>query len=1112
MKPYVRFAVLCMFLNASALHARQSILPAAMKPPAGTFVNGYDTATGGATILYHSVNPHAREARIARGSGADRYAQWRTAPAPVHAKGNVVFAWLAGVSASKGEHAFSVAVNGTVLARFVTPSDTNHKTILAEGTAGAKLVFRATEVDRYGDMFGFMFLSLPGTYAPPGKPLSIRVTGANDGSDSWVMIFQHRLVDRSWITPYPALLRGSRGPVQPLLVEIERYGQPVDCRVALSGGEQKTGRLQWGLTPFTMHSPPVKTATTRKLSVRAGALVLADTLVSLRPVNERTFYLLPHSHTDIGYSAYQAVVEQNHMRYLDSAIEIARRTASYPEGARFRWNIEVLWPLESYCRAASAGKLERLAAAIDSGWIGLNGLYANVLTGLCRPEEFYHLTDFARISAARFSHRVNAAMITDIPAYSSAVVTGLARAGIRYFSSGPNYVPFLPDGGDRIGFALKAWGDRPFYWVSASGEDTVLFWMAGHGYSWFHPLNIGELSKAIPSDIFAYLGELDAQGYPYDMIQVRYTIGGDNGPPDPNLSDFIRKWNGEYISPRFAIATTEELFERFEKKYGASLPRITGDLTPYWEDGAASTARELAWNRRVAEDVTQTETLYALLGLRRFSPDSAYAIWRNVILFDEHTWGASNSISDPGNPDVKAQWDYKRGYLDAAMAEEQHFREGILPPTPAGAVRAIDIINTSSWARTDLAILPKSVRTAGIRAHNGSGAPVPSQRLSSGELALLVTNVPPFGCERIMFEEGPPFPPQIPAAAAGTGAGNGSIGVTVNPRTGNISTLETLGRNYADTAGGGGLNQYLYVPGRDPSHALPDSGIAVSVAERGPLVATLRVVSHPPGGTLLSRTVRVTAGLNRVDIADSLWKGPSREKESVHIAFPFNVPGGETRIDNTFSILRPDSDQIAGACRDYFAADRWVDVSNAEGGVLTALPDAPLLETGTMTDERQNAQGTRSWRERAEAGSRIYSYVMNNYWHTNYKADQEGLAVFRYSLLPHGPFDGAAAVRFGAEIAQPLVPVMSPTFLTPGSSLLTVDPASVVATALTPAAHGGWILHLYNAGSEPARTTVNWNGPPPNAISRRGLQEGPATPCTFPVLIPPSGTAFFLIR
>lgn len=41
----------------------------------------------------------------------------------------------------------------------------------------------------------------------------------------------------------------------------------------------------------------------------------------------------------------------------------------------------------------------------------------------------------------------------------------------------------------------------------------------------------------------------------------------------------------------------------------------------------------------------------------------------------------------------------------------------------------------------------------------------------------------------------------------------------------------------------------------------------------------------------------------------------------------------------------------------------------------------------------------------------FFSYVMNNYWHTNYKADQDGPVTFRYALRPHGARSSTAAPR-----------------------------------------------------------------------------------------------------
>jgi hypothetical protein len=385
--------------------------------------------------------------------------------------------------------------------------------------------------------------------------------------------------------------------------------------------------------------------------------------------------------------------------------------------------------------------------------------------------------------------------------------------------------------------------------------------------------------------------------------------------------------------------------------------------------------------------------------------------------------------------------------------------------------------------------------------------------MSTGETAIFVKDVPPFGCLRVEFESGEAFLPPAGASVSGTTLRDGIIEVAVDTATGVINRLTSGGENLVDTEGGGGLNQYLYVPGRDPQKALPDRDVSVHVTDRGPLVATLSIVSTPPGGSALSRTLRVTAGTGRLEITDVLMKSRVREKESVHFAFPFRIPGGMTRIDNAFDVIRPDSDQLPGSCRDFFCAQHWVDVSNGATGVTVAVPDAPLVETGTMTDETLTRGERRSWKEKADAGTRFYSYVMNNYWHTNYKADQEGECVLHYAVMPHGKFDPAAAERAGMEVSQPLIPMAPQEVLPTGSPLMTIEPASVIATALKPASKGkGWILHLYNAGGSDTPVRVRWNGGGAASFYTSDLNEMKGDAAQFPLTLPPSGIAIMRIE
>ena len=79
-------------------------------------------------------------------------------------------------------------------------------------------------------------------------------------------------------------------------------------------------------------------------------------------------------------------------------------------------------------------------------------------------------------------------------------------------------------------------------------------------------------------------------------------IGGDNGPTDPNLPDIVRRWNEQFETPRLVISTAEAMCAELEKRHGAALPVMSGDMTPYWEDGAISTAAEEALTRASARN------------------------------------------------------------------------------------------------------------------------------------------------------------------------------------------------------------------------------------------------------------------------------------------------------------------------------------------------------------------------------------------------------------------------------------------------------------------------------------------------------------------------------
>ncbi len=1043
------------------------------------WLRGYRRTVSGERIPYHSAFPEIGTALLVRASDGPGPIEWESAPVPEDFdRPAAEFIWMAGLATGKGAHRFSLAIDGVAALDLTTAPDPSRRSLRVEGPGGVILIFETALVDQFDELFGFMRLTVPAALLRPGKPLTLRITGESAGSRDWVMVFEDELVARISAKAEQALVRRDGELRQVVRTTVAHFAPPAWAVASIEGGDEVRTRLETGQNEIMLTVPALDFEIHVDVFVDVEGGTEARVPIALKPVSAREIWLLPHSHVDIGYSGPQPEVEKNHWRYYEEAIRLAEATAAYPEGARFKWNVEQLWAVETYLAQADAPGRERFFEAVGKGWIGLQAVLAGELTGLCHPEELFEITAFARRIEPLTGKTVDSAMVTDIPSQSWSLVPALALAGVRYVSSGPNYIPSLPDGGDRIGRALESRGDRPFYWESPSGKERVLFWMAGRGYSWFHGLNMGNIERAPRSRIFDYLEELAARRYPYSMVQVRYTVGGDNGPPDPELADFVRIWNQEYESPKIVIASSSEMFAEFERRHGKELPVVRGDFTPYWEDGAASTARETGLNRAAAERLVEAQALWSMVAPEAYPAAKFYEAWRQVVLFDEHTWGAADSVSDPDRPDVAAQWEYKKAIgAEADRLSRELAAEALARHAGEAVSRSwgtVDVFNTCSWPRTGLALVPKGLCDAGDTVRDDADVLVPAQRLTTGELAFLAEDVPALGARRYFVGKGRSA---LIADRVGTARVDGNVlvndlvSLTLDPATGAISGLKRSadGAELVDTSKYPGLNHYLYVPGRDPSSAQAVGEVRIEPGETGPLVASLVVLSDAPGARSLRREVRVVAGSERIEVIDTLDKTKVRGKESVHIAFPFRVDGGTVRVDAGWGSVVPGRDQIEGSCLDFFCAQKGVDISNDAGGVTWTPLDAPLVEVGAPTDESLLPGGGRRWRASLEPSSCLFSYVMNNYWHTNYKADQEGPVTLRYAVEPHAGGGTATAKRLAMEACRPLIAApAAPSGPVPGLGLSPL-PASLVVTSVKPAEDGrGLILHVFNAGPRAA--------------------------------------------
>lgn len=1070
------------------------------------FLNGYAKKITGEDISYHSFHPYATDALLTRCTSGTMAIAWETDTIPSVYRGDAIyFGWIAGYSCgtSSADRHFDLYINDEKILTFTSIAKTVQKFWSVNGRHGEELIFQQKSIDNVGDVYGYMYLKVPLSVYKQGVPLKLKITGENINSPDWYMTFKYEMKEKITIIAQPALMKKDNVLMQLIDVEID-HRQP-EGTVSITTGANKnaiTQSLSLGVNTIEVLVPKVTADKTVHMKVAVKGILSKEEAVVLHPVTYREFYFISHSHNDIGYSDLQEVVKQKQIKNIYDALALIRKTAAYPADERYIWNIESLWAVENFMKQASEQEKLEFISTVKSGSIGLSAGYANLLIGLCSPEVLIHYTDYASLLEKKYGIHFNTVMTTDVPGASWAWVPALAERGIKYVSSGPNYVPGYPDLGDRVGYSNRACGDKPFYWLAPDGKERILYWAAGKGYSWFHNFNMGRVGEKTKKNLLQYLKDLDAENYPYDMIQLRYSIPADNGTTDSLLPGFVKEWNEKYESPKIIIANVNDMMTKFEKKYGGILPVYSGDFTPYWEDGAVSTAKEEAIAKRAGEALNECEILATMINPSSYNPDSFYPAWRDVVMFQEHTWGAWCSISDPDLPFSTEQWDYKKEFATDAEARSNQLLAAILPP-PKNPAQVYDVYNTNSWNRTDLIYLAKDQSSHGDAVEDESGNSVPSQRMTDGSLAFLANDIPALGVKRFHVVN-KPVSYQSSLSVSSLKLENNFVTITLNPTTGAISSIirKDDGGELVNGKTQMGLNQYLYVPGRDPSKAVTTKNVSIRIKEKGPLVVSLEITSDAPGTERLVQEIRLINGINRIDLINTLDKLKVREKEAVNFAFPFDVPDGEMRIDLGIGILQPEKNQLNGSCKDFTSVQHWVDISNSNKGITWTTSEAPLIEIGEMINEEQT-NGFKQWKTSTSLSATFYSYVMNNYWHTNFKADQEGVMVFHYSLFPHNGFDATLAAKEGIERNQPLI-VAPANEREPAQSLFTIGNKNILLSTMKPSGDGkGIILRLYNANDQSQSPDMQWDRFQPQLIFWSNGNEEQLQPFNSTDVLPP---------
>lgn len=900
--------------------------------------------------------------------------------------------------------------------------------------------------------------------------------------------------------------------------------------VVLSGEGEISRNAAGAVDPVVGGVPLVvpEPAGEQELTIRAeGDGWRREARATVRPLRPWQLFLVQHTHTDIGYTALPSRLNTDHLLFLDQAVRACRLTDGHPDDARFRWTCEATWAVERYLAQRPPEIRDAFLRRVSEGRIEVTAMRMN-MTDLA-PEELVvrNLMPVGRLR--RMGIPIRTAMQCDVNGYPWDLAALLDEIGVVGLAGGIN----------QTRSTLPFPHPRAIRWLSPSGRG-IIAWRGEH-YMFANFQGFGESVKTVLERLPGYLGLIERRGYPYRVALLQmagyYT---DNASPNADVCDRVREWNERFVTPRIRVATLSEWFDALRSEAGsphveereALLWPTTRKAWPdWWADGVGSAPLEASVIRDAHETLSFAE---GFLALARYAGakiadhrDVVEEAWLHASLYDEHTFGAAESVDRPDTVNTKSQWQekaanaYRTRWLatrleDATMAT---WAPGAVPRGEAGIV----VFNGLGHERSGpvIAEVPRGIVDEGTPfriVDPVDGQEVPYQFAAAPrnyrEIEILARDVPSVGYRVYRLEVGTE-PAAAPPAARVEGAviENEIVRVTLDPaRAGIVSISSPDGSGeLVDATRDFALGQYVHeriahpkgrwhlwpMAAKYEADAFRRTGASEGRVEpgvNGPVRTSLRMLSRvdaPSGEVRVETEVSLHRGRPVVHLTSRIWTPGTRESVAGYFAFPF-AGTGAPRADVVGGVMVPGRDQIPLSAEDWHSIQRWVRFPAGEGGATWATIDAPLVQFGGFNTGR--------WTKGLTLDAPfVLSWAHNNYWFTNFVARQSGEFVFRYAVAGGAP--GATdlgAHRFGRGACGPLraevVDGAGPAAAPRTRSLLRVEPAEVDLVAVKEAEQGSGalIVRVRNRSDQPVvARLVFGEGLRPRSADRVTILEEP---------------------
>ena len=808
----------------------------------------------------------------------------------------------------------------------------------------------------------------------------------------------------------------------------------------------------------------------KKLFPTLLALVALALSAQAAPERDWTIYLVQHTHTDIGYTKPQTEILAEHLRYIDYAIDYCDITKDYPDDAKFRWTCESAWAVSEYVKVRPAKQVQRLKDCIKRGQMEVTAMYFNMAEVADENSMRYFLLPLKELQEQGIPFY--GAMQNDVNGVAWCLSDYLPEAGIKFLWMGPNT--------DR---AIEPFDLLTlFKWESPSGRSLIAF-RAEH-YMKADMLGILEDIPTFEPQLLEYLEGLEKAGYPFSEIGMQY-LGSftDNAPPSYKVCDLIKEWNETHEYPKLRSATAHEFIDLIAEKHADELPSYRVAYPDWWTDGFGSAMRETAEARKTQADMLSNQALLSMAGMLGSElPEGVNAeiedIHNNLLFYDEHTFGSWNSIDDPTCYQSELQWACKGSFAWAAQKKAKLLYEtsgGLLQSYIHRAeVPTITFFNPLAWGRdaycdvyVDYDLLPED---SGYRIITEDGEEAAYQlyekRTEGAYYRMYVKNLPSLGYRTFRIVPGDGLD------AAGQNADvttleNEFYCITIDPERGGMSSIydKKAGREMLDRESGWAAGQLIYeqlderwnfkeyrYEGLSRSTV---KDVTVSAGVSGPLYRSLVVSGHADG--LSEHGFRYEIKLYndepRIELSYAMRPLPDPEAASYYVAFPFE--GERLSFDAQGGFVRPGENQLEGTASGWNTVQNFAAARSDGYQALLCSKEIPLMQLGNLLEGRY--QYIKKYDK-----AHIFSWVLNNYWTTNFRATQQGEIHWNYTITSTQDNSDTKALRFAmGDRVQPygrVIPQGVPDDNPTENSCLSVSSDNIMITSMAPARRKGYVI------------------------------------------------------